>query len=538
MSRRHISLILSAVFTWVAALPAAAAQSPLTEQASEKPRVQRLDVLVTTWLRRPELAHSMVGLEIMDLPSGRTLFNFNANKRFVPASVAKVFTTACALDTLGADFRYQTRLLAYGPAKKDKVAGDLVLEPSQDPSLALEDLRRMFLTVKKNGIRHIDGNLHLMRVEGGYDYFSPAWLLEDWGQHWMPVSSNLVLDSNLASVSDPGKGLPVLVEPFERLDNAMWRSLLLSGVTSGWVTFDSRINRARLFRSPLPELGAGATIMVGNPEEYNLAVAQLAARASGLKIGAKPARYAPREEALVLAQHSSKPLKDLIELTLRESDNLYAQQLLRTLGLKARQTHKNVPLEESGLEFLRRWLVALGVPPHEVVLFDGCGLSRKNCVTPHALNMVLRHMAGPKVNGLFLGLLRFEGTSRSRPGSFEFKTGAMDTVRAVTGVLRTAGNHTMAVSIMVNGHRVSVSDVRVAFGSLTSQLRHLSAAGVPVAPAAHQIRKVGRSPPPGRRVRKPGKPATGRAMVTDRQTTRRRQRESHQAARNIILKRR
>ncbi|HEY9867825.1 MAG TPA: D-alanyl-D-alanine carboxypeptidase, partial [Candidatus Obscuribacterales bacterium] len=363
MSRRHTSLILSAVFTWVALLPAPAAESPVTEPAAEKQRVERLDALVRDWLRRPELKNSMVGLEIMDLPSGRTLFNYNANKRFVPASVAKIFTTACALDTLGADFRYQTRLLAYGPARKDRVAGDLVLEPSQDPSLALEDLRRMFLTLNKNGIRHIDGNLHLMRVEGGYDYFSPAWLVEDWGQNWMPVSSNLVLDSNLATLRDAGKGLPVLVEPFEHLDNAMWKSLLLSGVTSGWVSFDSRINRARLFRSPLPELGANATIMVGNPEEYNLAVARLAARASGLKTGAKPARYAPREEALVLAQHSSKPLKDLIELTLRESDNLYAQQLLRTLGLKVRQTRQNVSLEESGLEFLRRWLFKLGVPP-------------------------------------------------------------------------------------------------------------------------------------------------------------------------------
>ena len=510
------------MFTWVACLPAPGAEVPVTEPAAEKQRVERLDALVRTWLRRAELKNSMVGLEIMDLPSGRILFNFNANKRFVPASVAKVFTTACALDTLGADFRYQTRLVAYGPAKKDKLAGDLVLEPSQDPSLALEDLRRMFLTLQKNGIRHIDGNLHLMRVEGGYDYFSPAWLVEDWGQNWMPVSSNLVLDSNLATLRDPGKGLPVLVEPFEHLDNAMLKSLLSSGVTSGWVTFDARVNRARLFRSPLPELGAGATIMVGNPEEYNLAVARLAARASGLKIGANPARYAPREEALVLAQHSSRPLKDLIELTLSESDNLYAQQLLRTLGLKARQPGQNVALEESGLEFLRQWLLRLGVPPREVVIFDGCGLSRKNCVTPHALNMVLHHMAGPKLDGAFLDLLRFEGTNRSRPGSFEFKTGAMDTVRAVTGVLRTAGNHTMAVSIMVNGHKVSVSDVRVAFGSLTSQLRHLSATGAPVAPATSETRKVRRSPSPGRRVTRSSKPATGRATVTRKQTKRRR----------------
>ncbi|HEY9868578.1 MAG TPA: D-alanyl-D-alanine carboxypeptidase, partial [Candidatus Obscuribacterales bacterium] len=156
------------------------------------------------------------------------------------------------------------------------------------------------------------------------------------------------------------------------------------------------------------------------------------------------------------------------------------------------------------------------------VLFDGCGLSRKNCVTPHALNMVLRHMAGPKVDGPFLNLLRFEGTTRSRPGSFEFKTGAMDTVRAVTGVLRTAGNNTMAVSIMVNGHKVSVSDVRVAFGSLTSQLRHLSATGMPVAPAAPQTRKLRRSPPHGWRVRKSRKPATGRATATGKQAKRRR----------------
>src|SRR5262249_2295150 len=206
-SRTRISIVFLAICFLVSAVSSPALEAPAAHAQAESRPVERLDLIVKAWLKRPELQNSTVGLEVMDLPSGRIFFNYNANKRFVPASAAKVFTTACAMDTLGPDFRYRTRLLAYGRVKGDKVQGDLVLEPSQDPSLELNDLNRLLQSLKEKNIRHVAGTLEMVPVSGGSDYFSPAWLVEDWGQEWMPVSSNLVVDHNLAPLRALGKGL-------------------------------------------------------------------------------------------------------------------------------------------------------------------------------------------------------------------------------------------------------------------------------------------------------------------------------------------
>ena len=75
-----------------------------------------------------------VGVSTQVLKSGKVPFTYNGTKPMVPASNMKVVTTAVALDTLGEDFRFETRL--YGPKHRDgkMLKGDLVLKGAGDPS--------------------------------------------------------------------------------------------------------------------------------------------------------------------------------------------------------------------------------------------------------------------------------------------------------------------------------------------------------------------------------------------------------------------
>jgi len=443
--------------------------------------VKTVDALSRAWLAHTALQHSLVGLEIMELPAGRVLFSLNGSRRFVPASVAKLITTACALDTLGADFRYQTRLIARGPIKKDRLLGDLIIVPSQDPTLDTQDLRELFAALSERKVKRIEGKLKLRTVPGGFDQFCPGWLAEDWGQDWMPVSSNFVLDHNIAPGRDPGRGWPVTTRSLADEQSALARSLLSSNLAPAWVSFDPGTKSATVYRSPFPSMSASGGAVVANPDEYNLAAATTILRSMGLQVESRSlARSESDDEPL--SEIVSKPLTEIIKTTLHESDNLYAQQLLRTIGAVSRSARagEEVPLEESGLSRLRDWLANIGVHPSEVVLFDGCGLSRKNCVTPHALNMVLKHMAGPNLDGAYLGLLRQDGNPNSQHSSFRFKTGAMDCVRCVTGIARTAAGDGLAVSVMVNGHTASIRDLRAVISSLTSRLELLPSLGTSV----------------------------------------------------------
>ena len=60
------------------------------------------------------------GIQIVDLATGKTLYELNPDHYFVPASNAKLFSTALSLTRLGADYTFQTRVFA--PAAPDEQA--------------------------------------------------------------------------------------------------------------------------------------------------------------------------------------------------------------------------------------------------------------------------------------------------------------------------------------------------------------------------------------------------------------------------------
>jgi D-alanyl-D-alanine carboxypeptidase/D-alanyl-D-alanine-endopeptidase (penicillin-binding protein 4) len=81
-----------------------------------------------------------------------------------PASVAKTFTALYALDRLGADHRFETRLLATGPIRGGRLDGDLILLVGGDPVLDTDDLADMAAALVAQGVRQIGGRF---LVSGG-----------------------------------------------------------------------------------------------------------------------------------------------------------------------------------------------------------------------------------------------------------------------------------------------------------------------------------------------------------------------------------
>lgn len=476
--KKFSSKIASAISLAVLAL----AQTDICAMAA--PAAAKADCVSAckNWLTRTDISHSRVGVEVMELPSGKVIFESSGSKRFTPASTAKVITTACIYDLLGPNYTYKTRLVTGGTLSGGVLKGDLVLETSQDPSFTRDNLVKL---IRDAGITQIDGSVMIACPVDGHDNYAVSWLAEDFGQDWMPVSSNLVIDRNIAFVS----GIPKQVRIVENKGTglAMLDTLIASGIGSSWLSLDPTTNVCTISRGTA--YGANGKIdssvkrdgpfVVANPDTYNAALVQSVLNDLGVKV--RTPNLVPlgsyKEPRTILAEHASKPLSQIIRLCLHESDNLYAQQLLRSIALaadtkingKVRSPRADSrTLEEKGLNKVGEWLSSLNVPGREVVLFDGCGLSRKDCLTPHALNMVLKHMAGENLDGPYLDLLRAAGEGSS---SYRFKTGAMDTVRAISGILVNNYNQTEAVTIMINGHTPSVKELRIALSDLIERLK-------------------------------------------------------------------
>jgi D-alanyl-D-alanine carboxypeptidase/D-alanyl-D-alanine-endopeptidase (penicillin-binding protein 4) len=482
-----------------AAAPAHSGAPRSQRQSRQSRQFTASDVSATvdSWLKRPEIAHSRVGVEVMEIPSGRLIYSHDGDKRLTPASTTKVMTTACAYELLGPNYQYKTTIDAAGPVVGGVVKGDLILQPSQDPSFNRSDLIRL-VDDAKNGrgaagekVAQVEGYAYVGGPPEGHESFQPTWLSEDFGQDWMPCSSNLIVDRNISFVSGFPKQFKVSDE--KSTGHALLDSLLSSGEASSWVSFDAAHGVFRLFRGSAlgsngnndPAIKHDGPFVVANPEAFNQALFQAQVQEDGIKLGADKRAQNPGQPVAqttnshAVAEHLSKPLSLIIKHCLYESDNLYAQQLLRTLGATtlgaASPAGGKMPsktLEERGLYKLADWLSSIGVPNQEVVLFDGCGLSRKDCLSPHSLNLVLKHIAGPEINAPYLNLMHQTG-GKDGSGLFRLKTGAMDTVRGITGVLTNFNGQHVAVTAIINGHTPSVKNVRMALGDLIERLKRV-----------------------------------------------------------------
>ena len=98
-----------------------------------------------------------IGFVVMETGSGRVLEALNENMAQPPASVTKAMTTVYALDRLGANYRYITRVMATGPVQGGRLQGDLILVGSGDPSLDTDRLGELTAALAARGIKELSG---------------------------------------------------------------------------------------------------------------------------------------------------------------------------------------------------------------------------------------------------------------------------------------------------------------------------------------------------------------------------------------------
>ena len=96
----------------------------------------RLESEIGTVIHAADYKQAHWGILVVDLASGQTVYELNPDRLFAPASVTKLFSTAAALDTLGADYRFETPIYRQGEVDAAGVLkGDLILVASGDLSM-------------------------------------------------------------------------------------------------------------------------------------------------------------------------------------------------------------------------------------------------------------------------------------------------------------------------------------------------------------------------------------------------------------------
>ncbi len=89
-------------------------------------------------LGQSDYQNASIGVHVVEAETGKPVFEFNAEKLFTPASVLKVVTSAAALEILGPDYRFATRIGYTGKIENSVLKGDLIVWGGGDPSLGSE----------------------------------------------------------------------------------------------------------------------------------------------------------------------------------------------------------------------------------------------------------------------------------------------------------------------------------------------------------------------------------------------------------------
>lgn len=432
--------------------------------------------ILNAWLLTPTLNNSSVAVEVMDAESKRVLGEINGKRRFVPASSIKALTCACAFDILQADFTYKTKILTNGKIVNGILEGDLIIQPSEDPTFTRGDLYALLdNALAEVQAKQISGRVILASCKTG---FSSVWLVEDFGRNWMPVSSSLVLDRNCLALNT----LPQRFVQIEGQTNSgsLFDRALSSKDGPSWIYVDKNHTNGSVEARFISAMqNKQAPFIVSNPNEFAYYLIENYLKDKGFTLQNKSLGLSTKyKDTAILSEHESKSLPSILQWTLHESDNLYAQQILRTLGATSLDMNtqdllelQNISLEEKGIGVIFKWLSQLKVGAQEVVMFDGCGLSRKNGISPHALNTIFAYMNQKSQTRPFFNLLKAE-QGKGAVSSYRFKTGTMETVRCISGLLATNSGQKVSLTIMINGHTPSVRNLRIVVGDLVNKLKN------------------------------------------------------------------
>lgn len=395
------------------------------------------------------------GILIQTLDTQRTIYAKNAEKYFLPASGAKLLTTAAALSQLGSRYRFHTSVYGVGTLPN---LTTLRVVGSKDPSLNTEQLENLALRLKERGVRRVSRLI----LQNSSSYLNPTWEWSDVREYYAVGVYDLNLNENavILHILPRRLGQTVKLDWSDAIAAKQWT--IENKAITAWQNTPYNVEIKGVLAQPTLKIQGKLAINSGpdiwglavpDPSRYFLDSFRNILRDRGIEVDSDFIDNRPFSipRGTKLATVSSENLDVLIAKTNQESNNLYAETLFQVL--------KDNLSEESGGDAIERVLTGLGVNADSYSLNDGSGLSRQNLVSPEALVKTLQVMAKTPQAQIYrdsLAVAGVSGTLKTRflntpiRGKLHAKTGSLTGVSSLSGYLEVPNYETLVFSIILN----------------------------------------------------------------------------------------
>lgn len=460
--------------------------APILEADPDDP-LPELRTRVSAALDAGSFSRARWGVLAVSLDTGDTLVARNADAPLVPASNLKLLVTAAALHHLGPDFRWETLLVSDAPVADGVLQGDLTLYGTGDPGLAdrlhaSDDapFDSLAAHLRRAGVRRIAG-----RVVGDGSFFTGPTRLPDWDPRdlndWFTAPSPaLAYAENVVrfriAPSTPGARPAVHTSPPHGGVSFRNEARTAAGRPAAplWLLRDDPDAPVRV----TGEVGVAGrdvyrTMTVQDPLLTASHAMVAALERAGIEVDGGPTRVSGASASILtatrvhgdgspgvrtLARFRSPPLEEALAVVNRRSHNLYADMILKTLG---RVVAGDGSFTGGGAVVERFATSVLGATPDGVRVLDGSGLSPGNRVTAGLLVELVAWAAEGRFADAFSGTLPVAGTRElnrrmartAAAGNLRAKTGTIQGVSALSGVVETLDGERVAFSVIGNGLR-------------------------------------------------------------------------------------
>ncbi|MFD0794322.1 D-alanyl-D-alanine carboxypeptidase/D-alanyl-D-alanine-endopeptidase [Mucilaginibacter litoreus] len=419
--------------------------------------------------------YASVSLTVLDTKTGETVFTANPDMGLAPGSTLKTVTSITAFNLLGKDFRYETQLNYSGYIDASgTLNGDVIIKGGGDPTLgswrwsATKEnavLKAMVAALQKAGVKRINGGIIGDNGVFNQQSIPDGWIWQDLGTYYGAGIAGLCWRENQFDIllKTGSVGNTITVEGTSpETSYLQYKSELTNGAAKTGdqaypylPAFNSKIMYLRgtyavdqtkkRVSAAIPDPAFDAALRLSDTLK-RLGIPVNNSPQSSLMLAEKDMQVPANTKSLTVI--NSPVLSQIVYWLNRKSINLYAEQLLASIALKAGKQASTA----DGVDALKAFWEMKGIDKRSMNIFDGSGLSPEDRITTSTVARILQ--SAKKESW-------FDDFYDSLPiyNDMKMKSGSINSVQAYAGFQVHDGRQ-LCFSIMVNNYNGPGSGIR------------------------------------------------------------------------------
>jgi D-alanyl-D-alanine carboxypeptidase/D-alanyl-D-alanine-endopeptidase (penicillin-binding protein 4) len=418
---------------------------------AQKTIQEQLDVKVNQLLASEPMYSGSLSFYVSD-ENGNKIYEYQANKGLSTASTMKIFTEAAALETLGKDYQYKTKIA---------FDGNLYITSNGDPTLGNDRFegykadnfkQKVIETLKQNRISKISGDLIIDDTCFDFQKIPGGWPWNDMGNYYGAGVWGINWRENVFEIYTFGKE----IKSFSNINNVKWvNELRTEGNSDKSIIYTAPYSDVAHINGSLPAKEMKVSGAMPNPpkqlaielaeelKKQNIAFnGKIIINSEKIINGEKPVVF---PENKVILEYKSPTLDKIVYWFLKKSVNLFGETFIKTM---AKENTGN-PSFESGVKFLKNFWKDKGIDQRMINFVDGSGLSPQNYASSKA---EVQALLWAKKQSWFDAY--YDGFPVMANG-MKMKSGSIKDSRAFTGFHTSATGKNYVFSIIMNNYQAN-----------------------------------------------------------------------------------